>query len=97
MAFSGSPNTVDKSVLEAAAVGCFVLSENEFVLELSGMESVWSSIGVKAPLEITSQIELLKPHELDANLRELIAASSIEKNDVKRTAIKILSFLATNE
>ena len=97
MAFSGSPNTVDKSVLEAAAVGCFVLSENEFVLELSGMGSVWSSIGVKAPLEITSQIELLKPHELDTNLRELIAASSIEKNDVKSTAIKILSFLATNE
>lgn len=97
MAFSGSPNTVDKSVLEAAAVGCFVLSENEFVLELSGMESVWSSIGVKAPLEITSQIELLKPHELDANLRELIAASSIERNNVKKTAIKILSFLATNE
>lgn len=97
MAFSGSPNTVDKSVLEAAAVGCFVLSVNEFVLELSGMGSVWSSIGVKAPLEITSQIELLKHHELDTSLREIIAASSIEKNDVKNTAFKILIFLATNE
>lgn len=97
MAFSGSPNTVDKSVLEAAAVGCFVLSENEFVLELSGMSSVWGSIGVKAPLEIASQIELLKPHELDTKLRELIAASCIEKNDVKKTAPKIMTYLANNE
>jgi len=97
MAFSGSPNTVDKSVLEAAAVGCFVLSENKFVLELSGMSKVWNSIGIAAPLEITSQIELLKPHELDTTLRELIAASCIEKNDVRNTAIKILTFLASNE
>ena len=97
MAFSGSPNTVDKSVLEAAAVGCFVLSKNEFVLELSGMSRVWNLIGIEAPLEITSQIELLKPHELDTNLRELIAASCIEKNDIKKTAFKILTLLATNE
>lgn len=97
MAFSGSPNTVDKSVLEAAAVGCFVLSENEFVLELSGMTSVWNSIGVKAPLEIANQIELLRPHELDTKLRELVSASSIEKNDIRNTAIKIMNFMAENE
>ena len=97
MAFSGSPNTVDKSVLEAAAVGCFVLSENEFVLELTGMNRVWNSIGIKVPLELSSQIELLKPHEFDTNLRELIATSCREKNDVKNTAIKILTLLATNE
>ena len=97
MAFSGSPNTVDKSVLEAAAVGCFVLSENEFVLELTGMNRVWNSIGIEIPLELSNQIEILKPHEFDTNLRELIAISCRERNDVKNTAIKILTFLASNE
>lgn len=97
MAFSGSPNTVDKSVLEAAACGCFVLSENRFVLELSGMSRVWNSIGKDVPKEISSQIELLKSHELDVKLRKLIAATCVEYNDVKSTTVKIITTLASYE
>ena len=97
MAFSGSPNTVDKSVLEAAAVGCFVLSENQFVLELTGMRKVWDTVGIAVPVRLTSQIELLKPFELDVDLRRLIAESCKENNDVKNTVWKILRTLVADE
>ena len=97
MAFSGSPNTVDKSVLEAAATGCFVLSENKFVLELTGMKKVWDVIGVEVPLKIENQIELLKPFESDSGLRKQIARACQENNDVNNVAMKIVNSLALNE
>jgi glycosyltransferase involved in cell wall biosynthesis len=97
MAFSGSPNTVDKSVLEAAATGCFVLSENQFVLELTGMRKVWNSIGIETPGNLASQIATLKQYEEDFGLRKLIAETCKVNNDVKSTATKILSTLAADE
>jgi glycosyltransferase involved in cell wall biosynthesis len=97
MTYSGSPNTVDKSVLEAAATGSFILSENKFVLELTGMDRVWDEIGTKAPLEITSQIELLESHEGDVKLRKLISKVCIENNDVNQTVAKILNVLTGHE
>jgi hypothetical protein len=97
MTYSGSPNTVDKSVLEAAATGSFILSENEFVLKLTGMDRVWDEIGIELPLEINSQIELLKSHENDLNLRKLISKVCIENNDVNITATKIVNELLVHE
>lgn len=97
MAFSGSPNTVDKSVLEAAATGCFVLSDNKFVLELTGMKKVWDVIGIDVPLKIENQIELLKPFEWSSDLRKQISRACHENNDVKNVAMKIVNGLSPND
>lgn len=97
MAFSGSPNTVDKSVLEAAAVGCFVVSENSYVLELTGMTKFWECIGIQVPYNLKEQVEILTNYELKENLRELVAQRCKEKNDVHQTVKKILDKLAFNE
>jgi hypothetical protein len=97
MTYSGSPNTVDKSVLEAAATGSFVLSESEFVLNLTGMDRVWDEIGAASPSEIESQIEILKSHEDNVKLRKLISKICVEKNDINETAAKILDELIDYE
>ena len=97
MTYSGSPNTVDKSVLEAAATGSFILSENEFVMKLTGMDRVWDAIGIEPPFEINSQIELLESHQNDVKLRKLISKVCIENNDVNKTVTKIVNVLTVHE
>jgi glycosyltransferase involved in cell wall biosynthesis len=97
MTYSGSPNTVDKSVLEAAATGSYVLSESKFVLNLTGMDRVWEEIGAASPSEIESQIEILKSHEENVELRKLISTVCVEKNDINKTAAKILDELIDYE
>ena len=93
MCFSGSPNTVDKSVLEAAAVGCFVLSDNRHVLELTGMKEVWKSIGATLPTSIESQINQLKHYESEPNLRALLSKSCISRNEISTTSLRIMNDL----
>ena len=97
IAFSGSPNTVDKSVLEAAAVGCFIVSENPHVLELTGMKKFWDSIGIQVPYNLEKQIEILKNYELNDDLRGLVAETCKEKNNVHQTVTKIVDTLAFDE
>ena len=97
MCYTGSPKTVDKSAIEGALAGCFVLSENPNVLEQTGMNEVWKIIGQDAPHAISKQINILRNYESRLDLREVIIQNATQKNNLNSTARKMLEILAKND
>jgi len=89
MCYTGSPKTVDKSSIEGALMGCFVLSENVNVLEQTGMNEVWQAISREAPKTISEQIKILSFYESRIDLRKILSGSASEKNDLKSTTKRI--------
>ena len=97
MCYTGSPNTVDKSAIEGALMGCFVLSENHNVLQQTGMNEVWKVVGRKAPDTISQQIKELSKVESRIDLRQILRLSAIENNNLYLTAGKIFGQLSTHD
>jgi len=97
MCYTGSPKTVDKSAIEGAFMGCFVLSENVNVLEQTGMNEVWRIIGRVAPATISEQIQILSTHESRTDLRKILRISAIQNNDLNSTVGRIFDELSNNE
>ena len=95
--YTGSPKTVDKSAIEGALMGCFVLSENVNVLEQTGMNEVWKVIGQNAPQTISKQIEILRNFESRIDLREIIIQNAAQRNNLNSTTTKILGQLGKND
>ena len=97
MCYTGSPKTVDKSSIEGALMGCFVLSENFNVLEQTGMNEVWKVIGREAPKTISEQIMTLSVYESRTDLRRILIENAIRKNDLKSTAKRIFDQLSKHD
>lgn len=96
MCYTGSPKTVDKSAIEGALVGCFVLSENLNVLEQTGMNEVWRTIGRIPPTSISEQIQELSKFETRSDLRKILRQAAIQNNDLKLTAKRIFDQVSKN-
>lgn len=67
-AYSGTPKSVDKGILEAAFLKAVVISENNSVLELTGMKRFWERQGYTNLPNISQQLEFLlalKREEID--------------------------------
>jgi glycosyltransferase involved in cell wall biosynthesis len=96
MCYTGSPKTVDKSAIEGALMGCFVLSENINVLEQTGMNEIWKIIGRTPPSTISEQIQELSIYESRSDLRKILRNSAIEKNDLNSTAGRIINQMRKN-
>ena len=96
MCYTGSPKTVDKSAIEGALMGCFVLSENVNVLEQTGMNEVWRNIGRTPPTTIYEQIQQLSFYESRTDLRKILRRSAIQNNDLNSTAGKIFKQMRKN-
>ena len=93
--YSGMENSVDKSSLEAASVGCLILTTDKATLELTGMASFWNLQNTSAPKSVSEQIdyfESLKDDEI-SNVRTIIHKFVIESSDIKNTTTKILQIL----
>jgi glycosyltransferase involved in cell wall biosynthesis len=58
--YSGTPWSVDKATLEAASVGCIVISEQQPAKELTGMAEEWTRLGFEKDLEINAQLKILQ-------------------------------------
>jgi hypothetical protein len=52
MLFSGTPLSVDKVCLEAAMSGCFIISNNENVLDLTGMNEIYPKESIKKNVKL---------------------------------------------
>jgi glycosyltransferase involved in cell wall biosynthesis len=52
MLFSGTPKSVDKVCLEAAMSGCFIISNNENVLDLTGMNEIYPKESIKKNVKL---------------------------------------------
>lgn len=89
--FSGTPNSVDKALLEGAIAGCFVVSSNTEALKLSGMEKVWKKLGQVGNLSLEDQLRSLEnlPSNLEAELRSNLVQNCISSNDLVETVKKI--------
>ncbi len=89
--YSGMQNSVDKSALEAAISGCFVLCTDEGTQGLSGMTRVWDALQTKIPETIHKQIEVLESVEDNQVpiLRELLQIESRQRNDLDKTIFEI--------
>jgi glycosyltransferase involved in cell wall biosynthesis len=89
--FSGTPKSIDKALLEGAAAGCLVLSENAGANELTGMLSVMGELGID--LESSLEQRLLILQRLDSQsvqeIRERISMKTSETCDISNTALKI--------
>lgn len=64
--FSGTINAVDRAAIEAAICGCFIVSENLNLLELSGMAQVWKLLG-KDYTKLTLNEQFLYLSEIGAS------------------------------
>ena len=90
--FTGTPKSVDKSVIEGSLAGCFVLSDEFQALKLTGMSEVWSDLGIKVIPRISNQIQILKnlSDDLKSMLRKKLSNESDALNNVDNTTARIL-------
>ena len=96
--YAGMKNSVDKSCLEAAATGCFILTSDEASARLSGMDLIWELItGSKKLPDLSSQINLLDnlSEKKESDYRMLIHQRATELNSSFRIATNISQFLQT--
>ncbi len=94
--YTGTPRSVDKSTIEAASVGCFVVTMEKAAQELTGMKQIWEELDQPENLSIDEQIrELEKLTEYEqVELRKLLHNQSVSKNNVTNTTQKILTIIA---
>jgi glycosyltransferase involved in cell wall biosynthesis len=93
--FTGTPKSVDKATIEAAMLGCLIVSETIEALELTGMIDVWRLCGYAAPPPLILQISTLLslPDKKIKEFRILITKVSTEKNGIEKTIGTIVQSL----
>ena len=90
--FTGTPRSVDKAVIEGAMSGCFVLSAEEEILEMTGMLAIWQELGYSNCPQLTEQINILSKisEEKERNLRVKLSEKAVSLNEIRSTTKKIL-------
>lgn len=92
MFFAGMKNSVDKSCLEAAATGCFVITSDKGSADLSGMTDFWNKIYGTAGLpKLSEQIRIINninSQKLE-KLRFEVSSRAIELNSVNKLITRI--------
>lgn len=93
--FTGTPKSVDKAVLEGALAGCFVLSENEEVNRMTGMDNVLLDLGMEPNSPLSEKIDFLS--NVDQNVKTGVSVTlshaAKESCDLSKTTVKIARIL----
>ena len=96
MFFAGMRNSVDKSCLEAAVSGCFVITNDQASADLSGMSHFWQEINGKTGLpELSDQIRIIvsaNPQILE-KYRLDVSSKAADLNSVTKLVGRISSKL----
>lgn len=92
MFFAGMKNSVDKSCLEAAATGCFVITSDKASADLSGMTDFWNKLdGTVGLPKLSEQIRMI--NNIDSQkvekLRLEVSSRAIELNSVNKLITRI--------
>ncbi len=95
--FCGTDVAVDKAVIEAAAAGCFIISLNNNVLELTGMNEVYQKLKVPIPNELKAQFDTFEnlTDSQRYGLQLVISNVTGEMNNVYNTTGKIFNKLTS--
>lgn len=93
--YSGTPKSVDKSTLEAASLGCLVVTSQAPARELTGMNNVWTKLGQDLGIDIKDQIKVIGsiPSQELLEIRKYVAEFTRAANDVVNTTKKIVEQL----
>ena len=85
--YSGTPWSVDKATLEAASVGCIVISEQQPAKELTGMAEEWKRLGFEKDLKINDQLKILQGLSTETlqDIRMRIIEFTRSRNNVVNT------------
>jgi hypothetical protein len=97
--YSGTPKSVDKATIEAASVGCYIVTTEGAAKELTGMDLVWKGLKEPSDLSIGEQVEILNnlsPNQA-AKMRRLLHEQSMKKNEVSSTTRLILSRILSSK
>ena len=93
--YSGTPKSVDKSTLEAASVGCIVISSEAPARELTGMNHILTKLGYELEIDVKDQIKIIgsiSAHKLLA-IRKEVMEFTRSRNDVVNTTKRIVEQL----
>lgn len=91
--YTGSPNSVDKSVIEGAMTGCFTIAPQDFVLKQTGMSQILKSLGIEEMPGLDQQIRIASELFNDNARRIELSNLAKEMNNVENTVKKIVSEL----
>lgn len=92
MFFAGMRNSVDKSCLEAAACGCFVITADSSSAELSGMKSFWKEIfDIDSLPKVSEQIKLIRELDFETSerFRLKVQGYAISKNSAEQLVSRV--------
>jgi len=94
--YSGMENSVDKSAIEAAIYGCFVLSTDQGTQELTGMNTIWEEVNECLCKNLLGQLTYLSDlnSEKISELRRRISNITSLKNNHLETTSKIVQILS---
>ena len=97
MIFSGTPKSIDKALIEGAASGCYVLSDNRSANLLTGMDDVFKLIEIEENISLSDKISALVsvPNKTEVILRRSISSKTRSTCDVSLTTKKISEILRT--
>jgi len=92
--FSATPSSTDKAAIEAAMLGCFVITTEEETSELCGMNYVWQELGYRSSeglptIERQARLLLGIPHQEKERLRKISALHSQQRNSLTRLTTEI--------
>ena len=81
--YSGMMNSVDKSAIEAAVNGCFVVTLDKDTQELTGMSKIWNVLNIHTNLNLEKQLNVLKSftEEEETYWRIKVAEDARNKNN----------------
>ena len=89
-------NSVDKSAIEAALYGCFVITTDQGTQELTGMNTIWKEVNECHCKNLVGQIRYLTNlnEQQIHDLRERISSITSLKNNYLETTNKIVQILS---
>jgi glycosyltransferase involved in cell wall biosynthesis len=92
--FNGMSNSIDKSALLGAVNGCFVISDNKDLLDLTGMSAIFHKVAPNKAMTLYDQVETLRHLTRDEEFKfrkELSDSTRVRCNpDVVLTRIMAL-------
>lgn len=92
MFFAGMKNSVDKSCLEAAACGCFVITVDSSSAELSGMKSFWKELfNMDSLPKVSEQIKMIRELDFETleRFRLKVQHHAISKNSAEQLVSRV--------
>jgi glycosyltransferase involved in cell wall biosynthesis len=94
--FSGTPLSIDKAALEGAVSGCFVLTDNNELDELTGMNKIYLDLNINPSDSLNKKLSGISqiPFEREQISRELISRKTSENCNVSNVTIRITEILS---